>query len=38
MIAEDTVKHHACMAYLALGISSRTQVLAAASRHGIKLD
>jgi DNA-binding NarL/FixJ family response regulator len=38
MIAEDTVKHHACMAYLALGISSRTQVVAAASRHGIKLD
>jgi DNA-binding NarL/FixJ family response regulator len=37
-IAEDTVKHHACMAYSTLGISSRTQVYGAASRHGIKLD
>lgn len=37
-IAEDTVKHHACNAYIALGITSRTQVVNAAARHGIELD
>jgi DNA-binding NarL/FixJ family response regulator len=37
-IAEDTVKHHAYRAYFALGISSRTQILGAASRQGISLD
>ena len=37
-ITEDTVKHHAYRAYFALGISSRTQIIGAASRRGISLD
>lgn len=37
-IAEDTVKHHACAAYAALGVSSRTQVVSAVARRGIRLD
>ncbi len=37
-IAEDTVKHHACNAYLLLGISSRIQVASAAVRYGLDLE
>lgn len=37
-IAEDTVKQHARAAYAVLGVSSRTQAMTAAARHGILGD
>jgi len=37
-IAEDTVKQHARAAYAALGVSSRTQAMAAVTRRGIHFD
>ena len=37
-IAEDTVKQHARVAYAALGVSSRTQAMAAVVRRGIRFD
>jgi len=37
-IAEDTVRHHACAAYAVLGVSSRTEAMAAIARRGIRFD
>jgi len=37
-ISENTVKHHAHEVFRALGVSTRTEALVAAIRHGLRLD
>jgi len=37
-ISENTVKHHTHEVFRALGVSSRTEALVAAMRHGIRFD